>query len=131
MEGGLKVYLCGGINGLPDSECKDWRVAASRLLNCSTIDPMRRDYRGQEDAAWREIVEGDLNDIVASDIVLVNATRPSWGTAMEVAYAYKYGKPVIAFTWDSTVSPWLKYHATNITETLKEATKIINEWNSR
>jgi hypothetical protein len=113
MEGEERMavtYLCGGINGLGDADCRDWREVAKSLLKTETLDPMRRDYRGREAEAVREIVEGDLEDIAQSDYVLVNATRPSWGTAMEIVYAAQCGKTVVAFTGGAPISPWLRYH---------------------
>lgn len=104
------VYLCGGINGLPDADCNAWRTRAKELLKGQTLDPMRRDYRGREAEAVSAIVRGDLDDIATCTRVLVNATRPSWGTAMEIVYAYQQGKPVYAFTGPPPVSPWLAYH---------------------
>ena len=40
------VYLCGGINTLSDSECKDWREQVKNELDGEFhfIDPMRNDY---------------------------------------------------------------------------------------
>jgi nucleoside 2-deoxyribosyltransferase len=115
------VYLCGGINGLSDSDCTDWReYAKERLLN-GTLDPMRRDYRGKEDESVNEIVKGDLDDIEQCPTLLVNATRPSWGTAMEIVYAYGLGKRIISWVGDSRVSPWLRYHSTAIHKSLDDA----------
>ena len=43
------VYLCGGINGLTDGECNDWRtMAKEQIKGHEFLDPMRRDYRGRE-----------------------------------------------------------------------------------
>lgn len=108
----MKVYLCGGINGLTDSECNDWRSEAKRLLITETLDPMRRDYRGIEDQSVNEIVTGDQEDIAASDVILVNATKPSWGTAMEIRMARaELGKQVVLVCDRmQKVSPWLRYH---------------------
>lgn len=109
------VYLCGGINGLSDADCKDWRAEAIATL-CPlfyVLDPMRRDYRGRESENVKAIVSGDLFDIQASDIVLVNAARPSWGTAMELVYAkrdFGGGKFVVAFNLPEHPSPWLVWH---------------------
>ena len=116
-----RVYLAGGINGLSDAACNDWRIQAKGLLsNFETLDPMARDYRGKEDSNFTDIVEGDLADIRQSAALLVNGTRPSWGTAMEIVYAF--GKvPVIAFVPAGTpVSPWLRYHAF-VVSSLEEA----------
>jgi len=105
----MKVYLCGGINGLTDADCRDWRAAAKRMLPCECIDPMRRDYRGKENENYVQIVEFDLEDIATVDVVLVNAIRPSWGTAMEIVYAHISGKKIVAFAGEC-ISPWLRYH---------------------
>lgn len=131
----MKTYLCGGIQGLSTAQCTDWREAAKQLLETGTLDPMVRDYRGIEDANIKEIVELDKKDIQNSDILLVNAVRPSWGTAMEVMYAYMHGKPCIAFTEPKSikvdtvagnhVSPWVQYHC-EVFFTLEDACKRIN-----
>jgi nucleoside 2-deoxyribosyltransferase len=107
------IYLCGGINGLSDKDCTDWREHCKAKLGHThnLIDPMRRDYRGKEDESVNEIVCGDYADIAKSDIILVNATRPSWGTAMEMHHAFiNLDKYVIAIVGDR-VSPWLRYHS--------------------
>lgn len=120
------VYLCGGINGLSDADAKDWReVATYELLRAgfSVLDPMRRDFRGKEAGNVRFIVESDLFDIQASHILLVNAARPSWGTAMEIALAARdvYRKRVFAFGAGDKPSPWLVYHCDGLFPTLAEA----------
>jgi nucleoside 2-deoxyribosyltransferase len=123
----MKTYLCGGINGLSDAECRDWRAVAEELLKGDTIDPMRRDYRGKEDESVNEIVRGDLADIHTADWVLVNATRPSWGTAMEIVYAYRMRKPIVAFVGEAPISPWLRHHCGLICKTVEEAVAHINQ----
>lgn len=123
------VYLCGGINGLSDSACKDWREVAKSLLEMPTLDPMRRDYRGREDDCVDEIVDGDIEDIRISKYVLVNATKPSWGTAMEVRIAKaERGLKVASFVGDAVVSPWLRKHSTFIAKTVEEACAEVNSW---
>lgn len=126
----MTTYLCGGINGLSDADCRDWREYAKSLLKTQTLDPMRRDYRGREDEAVSEIVIGDLADIQQSDVLLVNATRPSWGTAMEAFYGANIGKLVIAWVGpegvSSGVSPWLRYFCAEIHESLEDAIQAIN-----
>lgn len=121
----MKVYLCGGINALSDSAAKDWREQAKASLKCECLDPMARDYRGIEDANVRAIVEGDKSDIDACQIVLVNALRPSWGTAMEVIYAWERGKAVYSFA-TAPISPWLRYHSTQMLTDLSAAVAFIN-----
>lgn len=108
----MSIYLCGGINGLSDGDCKDWREEAKRLLApLECLDPMRRDYRGREAGLANEIVKNDLDDIRQCTCVLVNASRPSRGTAMEIRIAAEMGRPVVAFGAGDRPSPWLVYHA--------------------
>lgn len=122
----MKVYLCGGINGLSDSQCKDWREESKRLINHETVDPMRRDYRGAENDNVDRIVTEDLNDIAQCDIVLVNATKPSWGTAMEIVYAKQASKIVVCFIGTGRISPWLQFHSSKIVVDLAAAAEFIN-----
>ena len=121
------TYLCGGINGLSDADCRDWRESVKSVLVTDTLDPMRRDYRGREDESVRDIVEGDIRDIRQSQFVLANVIRPSWGTAMEIYYAWSIHVPVIAWSGDAArISPWLRYHCTSIHPALGAAVNDIN-----
>lgn len=120
------VYLCGPINGCTDSECKDWRGKATQYcqnLGLNVLDPMRRDFRGREAGAEKEIVEGDKEDVRNSEIILVYYFKPSIGTAMEILYAYDYHKTIIVIneSGEQRLSPWLTYHATHIYSTLNDA----------
>ncbi len=119
----MKVYLCGPINGCSDEECNNWRDAMKSMFgeeNC--IDPMRRDYRGKEAEAYREIVELDKLDVLMADAIIVNYDKPSVGTAMEVLYAWMHHKPIITVCKSGTViSPWLRYHSTKIVHSFERA----------
>lgn len=118
------IYLCGGINKLSDSEAKDWREAAKHELSGSyrLLDPMRRDYRGKESESVQAIIDGDIQDINDSDILLVNASRPSWGTAMEIFFAARKGDLLIVTVCpDERPSPWLIGHSTIIEKTFSDA----------
>lgn len=124
------IYLCGGINKLSDADAKDWREAAKSELagQFEFLDPMRRDYRGKEAESVREIIDGDIVDIDSSDILLVNASRPSWGTAMELFYAFRYGRrleAVITVCPDDRPSPWLLGHSTYVVKTFTEAFDLL------
>ena len=118
------VYLAGAINGKTDSECNDWRqIAIQRLYSRVRIfDPMVRDYRGKEDENVGNIVEGDKQDICECNFMIVNATQPSWGTAMEIHHAYTSNVTIVAFVGEALrISPWLRYHTHKICKTVEEA----------
>jgi hypothetical protein len=121
----MKIYLCGPINGCTDEECRDWReMVKLRLPN--TLDPMRRDYRGREAEAFREIVELDKIDVSASDALLVNFDRPSVGTSMEILYAWERGKLIVVVHKEGAVlSPWLVYHSHRLFTSFDAATAYL------
>jgi hypothetical protein len=127
----VKIYLCGPINGCTDGEAKDWREnAKSRYPQHTYIDPMRNDYRGRENEPGIDalIVEGDKQDIIDSDVLLVNYDKPSVGTSMEVLFAWEIGRGVIVVAKPgTTISPWLKYHASAIVPSFAEAFAKIEE----
>ena len=128
------IYLCGPINGCSDDEATTWRERVKAYLRTGgrawTRDPMDRDYRGHEAAAYREIVELDKRDVRESDAVLVNYSKPSIGTAMEILYAWEIGKPVVLWV-DladadlAPLSPWLRYHSTTIVYTFEDAMRAV------
>lgn len=126
-----KVYLAGPIHQQPDSVCKAWRHTATtflRLAGCDVLDPMAHDYRGREEQHAEEIVSRDKESIELSDVLLVNANAASWGTAMEIAYAFALGKKVIAFathTSAPSISPWLRFYCTAIFDSLEHAVDAI------
>lgn len=121
------VYLAGPIAGCSDEEANGWRDLAARALRAANFvvsNPMERDYRGREAGNAREIVDADLRDIRECEFMLANATRPSWGTAMEIMYAAGAGSAwrearglgrirIVTFGAAGVVSPWLAYCATN------------------
>jgi hypothetical protein len=121
----MKVYLCGAIAGCSDTECKDWREVAKKVLP-DTLDPMVRDYRGKEDSNTKDIVELDKRDIDNSDALLVNYIKPSVGTSMEILYAWERGKIVVIVAAPGTVlSPWLKYHCLAVAPTFQQAFHLL------
>lgn len=106
------IYLCGPINGCTDAEANDWRTAVKEQWLGKCIDPMKRDYRGKEAEAFREIVELDKIEVAACDVMLVNYDKPSVGTSMEILYAWERGKRIVVVCRpEAVISPWLRYHS--------------------
>ena len=129
----MNVYMAGPINACSDGEAGDWRTELKNRLyedprHCVSpsnginfIDPMARDFRGIEGSHTDGIVEGDLMDIQASDIVIANCWKPSAGTSMEIFYArHVLGKHVIVLHPEGSVSPWLKYHSNDVVHSIDD-----------
>ena len=63
------------------------------------------DFRDKQ-ALSSEIVKHDLKYIESSDVVIVIANGPSYGTAIEMFVAKSLGKKIILFAKDSVPTPW-------------------------
>ncbi len=126
----LKIYLCGPIMDEKEGEARRWRDVAKDLLarDFQLLDPMRRNFKDREVDSANEIVEFDLQDVRSADLLLVNYTKASIGTAMEVFYAaHDLGKFVIAFSPFSfqESSPWMVKFCTKILPSLEGAVEYI------
>jgi len=124
------IYLCGPIMDESSGAAREWRkVAAGKLgKTFSLLDPMRRNFKDREVDSANEIVEFDLQDIRNADILLVNYSKPSIGTAMEVFYAANnLQKFVVAFApFDfKNCSPWMVRYCTKILPSLDAAVDYI------
>lgn len=127
-----KIYLCGPIMDEADGHARAWRQTAAELLRGDflLLDPMRRNFKDREVDSANEIVEFDLQDVRDADIVLVNYSKSSVGTSMEVFYAsHVLHKFVIAFSPFSfkDSSPWMVKYCTKILPTLEDAATYIRE----
>jgi len=118
-----RIYLSGAIYGTTDKE-QEWRSIATIELQdlYEILNPLDRDFRGTrfDVVNSTKIVKEDMAEVDHSNVVLVNAEKPGWGTAMEVFYAHMKGKPVLFFTSNDNPSPWLLARARRLSS-LKEA----------
>lgn len=126
------IYLCGPIMDESDGRARQWRARAKRELgeHFLLLDPMRRNFKDREVDSANEIVEFDLQDVRDADLVLVNYSKPSIGTAMEVFYAsHVLNKFVIAFSPFSfrDCNPWMVKYCTKILPSLDAAIAYIRE----
>ena len=125
-----KIYLCGPIMDCEDEESKTWRKRTKERLEGRFVllDPMRRNFRDHEIDSANEIVEFDLQDVRDADLLLVNYSKASIGTAMEVFYAaHGQGKFIIAFNPApyNEMSPWMVKFCTKILPDLEAALTYI------
>lgn len=117
------VYLAGPIYEQDDT-CIRWRKAAHKLLmkkDIMCLKPTDADYRGRETIAGipEQIVKRDKTDIMTCDTILAKCDHPSYGTAMEIMFAWSLHKQIIIVT--NSYSPWIRYHADHIFPTVDEA----------
>ena len=117
-----RVYLAG------PPYANEYRRRAEALvgqIGWTTVDPMRRDFRGRTQGNETEIVEGDLADIQSCDAVLAAFTSADEGTAMEAWYAHSLGKLVVAYTGGTPTHPWTVYVADVICDELEQAVRAL------
>lgn len=127
-----KIYLCGPIMDEVDGQARAWRQLAREALgeHFILLDPMRRNFKDREVDSANEIVEFDLQDVRDADILLVNYSKASIGTAMEVFYAsHALGRFVVAFSPFpfQECNPWMVRFCTKILPSLDAATAYIRE----
>ena len=117
-----KIALEGPINGCTDDECFTWRdhIIATFGAYCTFHNPMDFDCRGREQELESQLVAFDMKGLQESDIILVNAEVPGWGTAMAVQMCFDMKKPIISVC-SGRVSPWLNNRSTVVVTNMREA----------
>lgn len=120
-----KVYLAGSIFNNPDPS--SWRQAAVKMLpeKWEAIDPCQFE---KGDMSPQQLVELDYSFILRCQALIARVTRPTWGTAMELAFAKRHFIPV--FAWSNNIyaeqSPWLLAHVTTLSSSLEEVIKELS-----
>jgi nucleoside 2-deoxyribosyltransferase len=125
-----KLYLSGPIMDEHEGTAREWRETAKKLLSGEFVllDPMRRNFKDREVDSANEIVRFDLQDVDDADLILVNYSKASIGTSMEVFYAnHNLGKFVVAFSpfEFKECSPWMVKYCTKILPSLEDAVEYI------
>jgi nucleoside 2-deoxyribosyltransferase len=126
----IKIYLSGPIMDEYEGLAREWRKVAKTMLGKKflLLDPMRRNFKDREVDSANEIVDFDLQDVRDADLLLVNYSKPSIGTSMEVFYAaHTFGKFVVAFSPYpfQKCSPWMVRFCTKILPDLETACQYI------
>lgn len=129
-----KIYLCGGMSNLSQAEQSKWRWDVIKGIEdgderygykyeLDFFNPIVY-YNLEEDnhKSEREPFEFDLFNLRNSDIVIVNFNSPqSIGTAMELAVAKEYKKPIIGLNENGyELHPWLIECCTRTCDTMDE-----------
>src|SRR2546422_6570610 len=78
-----------------------------------------KDFRDKKDLS-NQIVDHDLEYVKKADLLVVLASRPSYGTAIEMFIAKNSGKKVILFAKDPVPTPWPVRFSDDIVESEEE-----------
>lgn len=135
----MRVYLCGPMDWCSEEEASGWRDEATMELSyagVTTLNPMDRptfqEFDAMSAAATSSLVEDDKTDIEMADVLLVNYTKISVGTSMEVLLAWQKDKRVVIVAPEGMkLSSWLLYHSHAVFHTMKEAYDDIISFNNR
>lgn len=129
------VYLAGAIEACATpEESHAWRAKAKTLLEArgfTVICPNCDGYQVPDLPNWTyhdvdAIVHTDLKFVRKSDLILVNATARSEGTAMEVLYAHNLGIPIVGFGFkEDDIRTFMRYHIPYTTYSLESAVELI------
>ena len=139
----LKVYLCGGIQGMTYAECVQWRTRVGDVLDqhgIEALSPMRGKAYLQRETSIKDSYEQhrmstkaaifarDKWDCLRADIILCNllkAKSVSIGSMFEIAWAQDHGKYIIVVMEDVNphVHAFVQEAASLIIPTMSEAIK--------
>jgi len=112
------IYLTGSniepIESMGQLPEPDWRaLAMSRLqrYGLKVVNPLQLTWSASDrEEGIERRVRRALDLIDQCDALLANLLRPSYGTAMEMFYAYRRGK-VVTVVGQSPFSPWVLSHS--------------------
>lgn len=117
------VYLAGAIAFASDAA--GWRKSAAAVLRqegIEALDPLNFEVSYDDPES---IVRLDYGLILRSQAVLAFVGEPSWGTAMELAFAKHHDIPVFAFHAGGfegkRISPWVTYHCKTLNRSCESA----------
>lgn len=135
----ISVYLSGSMY-LGKEQAEGWRDEVTQYLyrhiNPSPFEPRPLlDYRfnilnpcnrwlekgGELEAEGPFVIQMDKMEIAKSDVLIVDATNPGWGTPMEQYIAWSTGKMIICFSDCDFPSIWAKAHCHKMCRTHIEA----------
>jgi hypothetical protein len=118
------IYLTGGnldaLNGVSQFTSPDWRSLATTKLHrygLKVVNPLElfwTDIDGNDPNQTNPVIDlqvrRSLDLIDQCDALLANLSKSSYGTAMEIFYAYRRGK-IVTVVGQSPFSPWVLSHS--------------------
>lgn len=137
--GNIKIYLAGGMSGLPFEEQVEWRNQFRNAIKYNYEPTKSYDIFSPPDyyspstdvhKSEREVMEFELAHLRKSDVVVVNFNVPeSLGTAMELMAAKENKIPVVGLNKNGTVlHPWLVECCTRICDNMRELVEYVTNF---
>lgn len=115
------IYLCGPITKFSYKWRNKW---GNQLNSLGYIVSNPETFKGDN----KSLVVQDLDAIDRSDVILVNLTKISIGTSMEISYSFQKKKPIILVATNKySLSIWHEYMCTHIVDSFEKALSIIKE----
>jgi len=109
----MKIMVCGSIGHGGIDDIRYFHSLLKKegfdIIDHISVEGMdysdTRDFRDKKDFSSK-IVNHDLEYVKESDVLVILAYRPSFGTAIEMFVAKNSKKPVIVFAKESVPTPW-------------------------
>jgi hypothetical protein len=83
-----------------------------------------KDFRNKKELS-REIVNYDLEYVKKADVLVVLASMPSYGAAIEMFVAKNSGKKIVLLAKDPVPTPWSINFSDYIVATVEELIKLL------
>lgn len=130
LGGRLRVIVCGSVGYGGKEEILHLQDYL-RVAGYAVVDQFENaDYSSISDfrdvpELCRKIVLRDLEKCRGADVVVLIATRPSFGATVEALLSALRGKPVVAYCPGEVRSPWPLYVASHTAKTVNELLVIL------
>jgi len=130
----MQIIVCGsvGFGGIEDIiEIQNLlRKNGFQVINQFTEKKMNYahidDFRDEKELS-QEIVKHDLEHIKKSDVIVVLAERPSFGTAIEMYFAKNEKKKIYLLATEKIPTPWPIFFADFVVKTKENLIKLLKE----
>ena len=133
----FNIYLAGSMSDLTFDISNFWRLECKQFLESVECDYKVKainpnDYYNFKEKTYeteKEIIRFDLHKVRTSNLILVNLSGKSLGTAMELQHAFDNDVPVVGYKDDNTpLHPWLEFTCDRVFDSLKGALEFIENY---
>lgn len=130
----MKIMVCGsiGYGGIDEIRqlylflVKEGFDIVDHIVSKGMDYSNTKDFRNMKDLS-DQIVASDLEFINKSDVLVVLANKPSYGTGIEMYVAKNTGKRIILFAKDPVPTPWPVHFSDEVVTSEQELIKSLCE----